>query len=179
MRLETLAAAGPAGIGLALPTKPYMRIATALHIPVNTYVHRGLAQVWDGKCELVSRRRSSYERFWDLHGSLAKLKVKDRSSTAKLSAWTRKAEIFAMSYFSVGLSNFLWFDLLYLNGRDLRQLPLIERKEKLRALIEKSALPDVNGVLRRTRRLKIQGLALLFRLAPASGWTNKPFVKSS
>ena len=77
MRLETLAAAGPAGIGLALPTKPYMRIATALHIPVNTYVHRGLAQVWDGKCELVSRRRSSYERFWDLHGSLAKLKVKD------------------------------------------------------------------------------------------------------
>jgi len=32
---------------------------------------------------------------------------------------------------------------LYLNGRDLRQTPLIERKEKLRAVIEKSALPDV------------------------------------
>jgi hypothetical protein len=30
-----------------------------------------------------------------------------------------------------------------LNGRDLRQLPLIERKEKLRTLIEKSGLPDV------------------------------------
>jgi ATP-dependent DNA ligase len=26
---------------------------------------------------------------------------------------------------------------------DLRQLPLLERKEKLRALIEKSGLPDV------------------------------------
>ncbi len=34
-------------------------------------------------------------------------------------------------------------DLLYLNGRDLCQLPLIERKEKLRALIEKSALRGV------------------------------------
>jgi hypothetical protein len=30
-----------------------------------------------------------------------------------------------------------------LNDRDLRQLPLIERKEKLRAVIERSALPDV------------------------------------
>ena len=30
-----------------------------------------------------------------------------------------------------------------MNGRDLRQLPLIERKEKLGTLIEKSALPDV------------------------------------
>lgn len=38
---------------------------------------------------------------------------------------------------------FYAFDLLYLNGRDMRQLPLIERKEKLRAVIEKSALPDV------------------------------------
>jgi ATP-dependent DNA ligase len=35
------------------------------------------------------------------------------------------------------------FDLLYLNGKDLRQVPLLERKEKLRALIEKSGLPDV------------------------------------
>jgi len=38
---------------------------------------------------------------------------------------------------------FYAFDLLYLNDRDLRQLPLIERKEKLRALIEKNGLPDV------------------------------------
>jgi hypothetical protein len=35
------------------------------------------------------------------------------------------------------------FNLLYLYGRDLRQVSLIERKEKLRALIEKTALPDV------------------------------------
>ena len=33
--------------------------------------------------------------------------------------------------------------MLYLNDVDLRQLPLIERKEKLRQLIEKNLLPDV------------------------------------
>jgi hypothetical protein len=38
---------------------------------------------------------------------------------------------------------FYAFDLLYLNDRDLRQLPLINRKEKLRALIERSGLTDV------------------------------------
>ena len=42
-----------------------------------------------------------------------------------------------------GCPIFYAFDLLYLNGRDVRQLPLMERKEKLRAVIEKSALPDV------------------------------------
>lgn len=42
-----------------------------------------------------------------------------------------------------GCPIFYAFDLLYLNGRDLRQLPVIERKEDLRAVIERSALPDV------------------------------------
>jgi ATP-dependent DNA ligase len=45
--------------------------------------------------------------------------------------------------FRRGSPTFYAFDLLYLNGRDLRQLPLIERKEKLREVIEKSRLPDV------------------------------------
>jgi bifunctional non-homologous end joining protein LigD len=51
--------------------------------------------------------------------------------------------IFNELLFRRGCPIFYAFDLIYLNGRDLRQLPLIERKEKLRALIEKSGLPDV------------------------------------
>jgi ATP-dependent DNA ligase len=51
--------------------------------------------------------------------------------------------IFNELLFRRGCPTFYAFDLLYLNGRDLRQLPLIERKEKLRTLIEKSGLPDV------------------------------------
>ncbi len=38
---------------------------------------------------------------------------------------------------------FYAFDLLYLNDRDLRQMPLVERKKKLRALLEKNDVPDV------------------------------------
>jgi ATP-dependent DNA ligase len=51
--------------------------------------------------------------------------------------------IFNELLFRRGLPIFYAFDILYLNDRDLRQLPLIERKEKLRAVIEKSQLPDV------------------------------------
>ena len=38
---------------------------------------RALAHIWDGKCELVSRRRNPYETFQALRNSLAKLKVKN------------------------------------------------------------------------------------------------------
>jgi bifunctional non-homologous end joining protein LigD len=36
------------------------------------------------------------------------------------------------------------FDLLYLNGRDLRQLPLVERKELLQTLLHKNVLKNKN-----------------------------------
>ena len=42
-----------------------------------------------------------------------------------------------------GCPIFYAFDLLYLNNRDLRQLPFAGTKEKLRSLIEKGGLPDV------------------------------------
>src|ERR1700688_3870307 len=38
---------------------------------------RALAHIWDGKCELVSRRRNTYKSFQELKDNLAKLKVKD------------------------------------------------------------------------------------------------------
>jgi ATP-dependent DNA ligase len=51
--------------------------------------------------------------------------------------------IFNELLFRRGSPIFYAFDLLYLNNRDFRQLPLIERKEKLREVIDKSGLPDV------------------------------------
>jgi hypothetical protein len=38
---------------------------------------RALAHIWDGNCELVSRRRNTYKSFQELKDNLAKLKVKD------------------------------------------------------------------------------------------------------
>jgi len=105
---------------------------------------RGLANVWDGKCELVSRRRSSYKSFQALRGSLAKLKVKNAIIDGEIVCLDSEGQsIFNELLHRKGHPVFYAFDLLYLNGRDLRQHPLIERKEKLHQLIDKSGLPDV------------------------------------
>jgi ATP-dependent DNA ligase len=42
-----------------------------------------------------------------------------------------------------GQPAFYAFDILYLDGVDLRQQPLLERKKILRKLIERSGVPDV------------------------------------
>jgi bifunctional non-homologous end joining protein LigD len=105
---------------------------------------RALAHIWDGNCELVSRKRNAYKSFQDLRDNLAKLKVQNAVIDGELVCLDEEARsIFNELLFRRGSPIFYAFDLLYLNGRDLRQLPLIERKEKLRALINKSGLPDV------------------------------------
>ena len=55
----------------------------------------------------------------------------------------RSRSIFNELLLRKGCPIFYAFDLLYLNDKDLRQLPLVERKEKLKAVIERSGLPDV------------------------------------
>ncbi len=105
---------------------------------------RALAYISDGHCELVSRRRNSYKSFGELRGHLAKLKVKSAVIDGELVCLDSEGRsIFNELLHRKGCPTFYPFDLLYLNGRDLRQLPLLERKEKLRALIEKSGLPGV------------------------------------
>lgn len=98
---------------------------------------RALAHIWDGNCELVSRRRNSYKSFQALRDSLAQLKVKNAVIDGELVCLDAEGRsIFNDLLHRKGRPVFYAFDLLYLNGRDLRQLPLIERKDKLRNLIE-------------------------------------------
>jgi bifunctional non-homologous end joining protein LigD len=105
---------------------------------------RALAHIWDGNCELISRKRNAYKSFNELRENLAKLKVQNAVIDGELVCLDSEGRsIFDELLFRRGCPIFYAFDLLYLNGRDLRQLPLIDRKEKLRAVIEKSAMPDV------------------------------------
>jgi ATP-dependent DNA ligase len=46
---------------------------------------RALAHVWDGHCELISRRRNSYKSFQELRENLGKLKVKN--AILRLDVW--------------------------------------------------------------------------------------------
>ena len=105
---------------------------------------RALAHIWDGNCELISRKRNSYKSFQDLRDNLTKLKVQNAVLDDEIVCLDAEGRsIFNELLFRRGSPIFYAFDLLYLNGRDRRQLPLIERKEKLRTLIDKSGLPDV------------------------------------
>jgi len=38
---------------------------------------RALAHIWDGRCELILRKRNAYKSFQDLRDNLAKLKVQN------------------------------------------------------------------------------------------------------
>jgi bifunctional non-homologous end joining protein LigD len=103
-----------------------------------------LAYISDGHCELVSRRRNSYKSFGELRAHLAGLTVKNAVIDGELVCLDAEGRsIFNELLLRRGCPIFYAFDLLYLNNRDVRQLPLIERKEKLRALIEKDPMPDV------------------------------------
>jgi ATP-dependent DNA ligase len=105
---------------------------------------RGLAYIDDGVCELVSRRRNRYKSFKELQDSLGKLRAKNAILDGEIACVDEEGRsLFNELLFRRGCPIFYAFDILYLNDRDLRQAPLIERKEILRAVIEKSALPDV------------------------------------
>jgi len=103
---------------------------------------RALAYISDRNCELVSRRHNAYKTFESLRAVLSKLKVQnaildgeivclDCEGRSLFNELLRRRE--SPGYYA--------FDLLWLNGRDLRDLPLIERKQRLRKLIFRSQ-PD-------------------------------------
>jgi bifunctional non-homologous end joining protein LigD len=100
---------------------------------------RCVAYIAEGGCDLVSRRNNHYKSFDSLKTALAILKAK----TAILDGETVSLDSGGRSQFKEllyrrGEPTFYAFDLLWLNGRDLRELPLTERKKRLHKLIEKS-----------------------------------------
>jgi bifunctional non-homologous end joining protein LigD len=105
---------------------------------------RALAYIADGRCELVSRRQNFYKSFDELRGNLAKLKAKTAILDGEIVCLDSEGRsIFNELLHRKGAPTFYAFDLLFLNGRDLRQLPLLERKRKLSAVLDRSELPDV------------------------------------
>jgi bifunctional non-homologous end joining protein LigD len=86
---------------------------------------RALAHIWNGKCELVSRKRNAYKSFQGLRANLAKLKVNNAVLDGEIvSLDSEGRSIFNELLHRKGFPAFYAFDLMYLNGRDLRQLPL-------------------------------------------------------
>ncbi len=102
---------------------------------------RALAYVEDGHFELVSRKGNTYKRFRDLaQGITTDLKVTNAVLDGEIVCLDDQGRSrFYDLMFNRGKPYFYAFDLLYVDGVDLRELPLVERKAKLRKLIPRKA----------------------------------------
>jgi bifunctional non-homologous end joining protein LigD len=104
--------------------------------------YRSLAYVSDKSCQLISRNNNLFQRFSPLCASLGQLRVKNAILDGELICIDGEGvSQFNELMFRRGVPYFYAFDLMWLNGRDLRQLPLIQRKERLRSLILKANNP--------------------------------------
>jgi len=99
---------------------------------------RAVVYLESGECRLVSRNLKSL-RFGSLKKAIGKLPVENAILDGELICLDSKG----VSRFNALLKGnaepiLCAFDLLWLNGEDLRQLPLFVRKERLRRLLELS-----------------------------------------
>lgn len=100
---------------------------------------RSLVYLEEGHCELISRKRNQYKSFNGLKAPLATLKVTDAILDGELCCLDSQGRsLFNQLLYRRAEPVLYCFDLLWLNGRDLRTLPLIERKKQLRHLIAKN-----------------------------------------
>lgn len=100
---------------------------------------RCLAYISAGRCDLVSRKKNHYKSFDGLKTALAKLKLTDAILDGEIVCLDEQGRSqFNQLLYRRAEPAFYVFDLLWLNGRDLRALPLIERKKQLRHLIAKN-----------------------------------------
>jgi bifunctional non-homologous end joining protein LigD len=102
---------------------------------------RAVAYIQDGTTKLVSRRGNTYKRFGELCAGI--------SSTLKVKDAIIDGEIVCLD--EAGVPRFDWllhrrhppsfvaFDLMWVNGRDYRDEPLLERKGALRKIIPKES----------------------------------------
>ena len=102
---------------------------------------RALAYLDGGRCRLFSRRGNEMKRFNDLSACIAKeLKVTNAVLDGELCALDgdgRPAFYNLMKRQCQAV--YYAFDILWLNGRDLRDLPLVERKKILRKIIPRKS----------------------------------------
>ena len=118
---------------------------------------RGLVYATGSGIEIRSRRDFRFERFSELCNRLAGvLSSNEVVLDGEVVALDRKGKpVFADLLRGKGFLAFAAFDLLWLNGEDLRELSLAERKQRLTDL-----LPDDTGPLYKILTLEEYGRAL-------------------
>jgi bifunctional non-homologous end joining protein LigD len=118
---------------------------------------RGLVYVSGEGCEIRSRRDLRFDRFDELCTRVADvLGNREAILDGEIVALNRKGKpVFQDLLRGKGFLAFAAFDLLWLDGQDLRALPLVERKQRLTEL-----LPADTGPLYKILTLDEHGRAL-------------------
>jgi bifunctional non-homologous end joining protein LigD len=100
---------------------------------------RALAHIENGKGELDSRNGNWFRGFADLSAWIAEhLRVESAVLDGEIACVDEAGRpVFRDLLFRRRQWVFIAFDLLYLNGKDLRTLPLIERKARLKKLLQR------------------------------------------
>lgn len=100
---------------------------------------RSLAHIHNGQGELISRNGNTFRGFAELAAWIAKhLRVESAVLDGEIACVDESGRpIFRDLIFRKRRCIFIAFDLLYLNGKDLRTLPLVERKAMLKKLIRR------------------------------------------
>ena len=97
---------------------------------------RALAYIEAGQCRLVSRKRNQFKRFQSLCAAIAETirgaavldgEIACLDSDGKSQFYELMRRRLAPTYCA--------FDILWLNGRDLRSKPLLERKAIVKGLV--------------------------------------------
>jgi bifunctional non-homologous end joining protein LigD len=119
---------------------------------------RALAYIENAECRLISRNLNNL-RFDSLGTALAKLPAKNAILDGEIVALDKQG----VSQFNAlltargrGTAVFYAFDLMWLNGADLRRTPLVARKARLSELLSKSGcsrLLDAQHIEREGRQL--------------------------
>jgi bifunctional non-homologous end joining protein LigD len=156
----------------AVPFLFITRTACQRHITANATEElkidgfRSLAYVENGQCDLVSRNGNTFRNFKDLAQWIGEnLHVENAVLDGEIACVDDSGRsIFNDLLFRRRGCVFFAFDLLYLNGEDLRGLPLVERKVRLRRLLRRKRLRIlyVDHIEKHGRRLfeKVCGLDL-------------------
>ena len=98
---------------------------------------RALAYLDNGKGDLVSRNRNTFASFRNLAAEIADAfrGVNGILDGEIVSLDRHGRPLFEDLMFRRGELFFIAFDAVYLNGEDLRSLPLIERKRRLKLVV--------------------------------------------
>jgi bifunctional non-homologous end joining protein LigD len=101
---------------------------------------RALAHIDDGECQLVSRNGNVFRGFKEIADWIGQnVRIESTILDGEIACVDEAGRpIFRDLLFRKRQCIFIAFDLLFLNGQDLRILPLVERKRRLKKLLRRN-----------------------------------------